>query len=69
MEKPQKNVAVFFGGRSNEAEISVITGMYAVNLLRGTRYRVLPVWLLQLMQCGGLTVVFFWCVMDSSQGR
>lgn len=45
MEKPQKNVAVFFGGRSNEAEISVITGMYAVNLLRGTRYRVLPVWL------------------------
>lgn len=30
---------------------------------------VLPVWLLQLMQCGGLTVVFFWCVMDSSQGR
>ena len=39
------NVAVFFGGRSSEAEISVITGMYAVNLLRGTRYRVLPVYL------------------------
>ena len=27
-----KTVAVFFGGRSNEAEISVITGKYAVNL-------------------------------------
>ena len=35
--------AVFFGGRSSEAEISVITGMYAVNLLRGTRWKVLPV--------------------------
>ena len=41
----QKTVAVFFGGRSNEAEISVITGMYAVNLLRGTAFRVLPVFL------------------------
>lgn len=41
----QKQVAVFFGGRSSEAEISVITGMYAANLLRGTRYRVLPVYL------------------------
>ncbi len=39
------NVAVFFGGSSCEAEISVITGMYAVNLLRGTRYHVLPVYL------------------------
>lgn len=29
-----KTVAVFFGGRSNEREISVITGMLAVNLLR-----------------------------------
>jgi len=41
----QKTVAVFFGGRSNEHEISVITGMYAVNLLRGAGYRVLPVYL------------------------
>lgn len=39
-----KTVAVFFGGRSNEREISVITGVYAVNLLRES-YRVLPVYL------------------------
>lgn len=40
-----KQVAVFFGGRSNEREISVITGVYAVNLLRGAGYSVLPVYL------------------------
>ncbi len=40
-----RTVAVFFGGRSNEREISVITGMLAVNLLRGGEYRVLPVYL------------------------
>ena len=39
------SVAVFFGGASNESEISVITGMLAVNLLRGTQYRVVPVYL------------------------
>ena len=39
------NVAVFFGGRSNEREISVITGMYCTNLLRGSPFRVFPVWL------------------------
>ena len=38
-------VAVFFGGRSNESEVSVITGMLVCNLLRGGSYRVLPVWL------------------------
>lgn len=41
-----KTVAVFFGGHSNEREISVITGMYCVNLLRAAAcYRVLPVYL------------------------
>lgn len=40
-----KTVAVFFGGRSNEHEISIITGLFAVNLLRGAGYRVLPVYL------------------------
>ena len=46
MKEPmKKTVAVFFGGASNESEISVITGMYAVNLLRGTRWHVLPVYL------------------------
>ena len=39
-----KTVAVFFGGKSNEREISVITGMYCANLLK-ERYRVLPVYL------------------------
>ena len=38
-------VAVFFGGVSSESEISVITGMFAVNLLRGTQYAVVPVYL------------------------
>ncbi len=38
-------VAVFFGGRSNEREISVITGMLAVNLLRGADFKVIPVYL------------------------
>ena len=41
----QKTVAVFFGGNSNEHEISVITGMLAVNLLRASKFRVLPVYL------------------------
>lgn len=39
-----QTAAVFFGGRSNEREISVITGIYAVNLLRGA-FEVLPVYL------------------------
>ncbi len=37
-------VAVFFGGRSNEREISVITGLYCVNLLK-SKVKVLPVYL------------------------
>lgn len=40
-----ETVAVFFGGNSNEREISVITGLLAVNLLRGTKYRVIPVYI------------------------
>lgn len=43
MEK--KRVAVFFGGRSNEHDISVITGMLACNLLRGANFEVMPVYL------------------------
>lgn len=39
-----KTVAVFFGGKSNEHEISIITGMLAVNLLR-ERYRVIPTYI------------------------
>ncbi len=40
-----RTVAVFFGGNSNEREISVITGMLAVNLLRGADLQVIPVYL------------------------
>ena len=40
-----RTVAVFFGGNSSEHEISIITGVYAVNLLRGAGYCVLPVFL------------------------
>ncbi len=38
-------IGVFFGGGSNEHEISVITGMLCVNLLRGAGRDVLPVYL------------------------
>ena len=41
----KKSVAVFFGGKSNEHDISIITGIYAVNLLRGAGYTVYPVYL------------------------
>ena len=43
--KEPKTVAVFFGGNSNEHEISVITGMLAVNLLRASPFHVVPVFL------------------------
>lgn len=49
----QKNVAVFFGGRSCENEVSVITGTMAANLLRGM-YAVFPIYIAQDggMYCG-----------------
>ncbi len=40
------NFAVFFGGRSNEREISVITGLFCANLLRTTSHNIIPVYLL-----------------------
>ncbi len=40
-----KTLAVFFGGNSNEHEISVITGLLAVNLLRDGEWKVLAVYL------------------------
>ena len=40
-----KSVAVFFGGKSNEREISVITGTFALNLLNGAGYRAVPVFI------------------------
>ena len=48
-----KRVAVFFGGVSNEHDISVLTGMMAVNLLKGAGYEVLPVF---LPLSGGMTL-------------
>ncbi len=43
----RKNVAVIFGGRSCENEISVITGTMAANLLDAERYAVFPVYIAQ----------------------
>ncbi len=40
-----KTVLIFFGGNSNEREISVITGMLVLNLLRG-KCNAVPVYLL-----------------------
>lgn len=44
------NIAVFFGGRSCEHDISIITGVQVLNAL-GDGYRVLPVY----MKDGGFT--------------
>lgn len=40
-----RNVAVFFGGKSCENEISVLTGVFAANLLPREKYAVLPVYI------------------------
>ena len=40
-----KKVAVIFGGDACEREISIITGTFACNVLRGGKYDVLPVYL------------------------
>ena len=40
-----KKVAVIFGGEACEREISIITGTFACNVLRGGRYSILPVFL------------------------
>lgn len=47
----RKNVLVFFGGRSCENEISVVTGIMACNLLDSSRFSVFPVY---VSQSGGL---------------
>ncbi len=43
----RKNVAVIFGGKSCENEVSVITGTMTANLLRGENYTVYPVYVSQ----------------------
>ena len=39
-----RNVAVFFGGKSCEHEISLLTGVMVLNLLDKTKYAVFPVY-------------------------
>lgn len=41
----QKNIAVIFGGRSNENEISVITGTLVCSTLKKAGYSVIPVYI------------------------
>ena len=40
-----QTVLVFFGGKSNEREISIITGTFAYNLLRAGGYHAVPVYI------------------------
>ena len=60
----KRNVAVFFGGKSNEHDISIITGIYAVNLLRGAGYTVYPVY---LPREGGMCFADADCVKDITE--
>ena len=39
-----RKVAVFFGGKSCEREISVLTGVFVLNLIDREKYSVLPVY-------------------------
>ena len=47
MSDKQKNLAVLFGGRSVEHEISVITALQLINVLDVERYRAIPVYIAQ----------------------
>ena len=40
-----RKVAVFFGGKSCENEISVLTGIFVMNVLRCERYQLFPIYL------------------------
>ena len=42
-----EKIAVIFGGASNENEISVITGTMAANVLKGTSFEPIPVYIAQ----------------------
>ena len=42
-----KNIAVIFGGRSNENEVSVITGTMAANVLKSGGNTVIPLYMSQ----------------------
>lgn len=45
VERKWNMLAVFFGGRSCEHEISIITGIYVLNMMRECGYLVVPVYL------------------------
>lgn len=45
MRKTKKNIAVLFGGRSSEHEISIITALQAVEAMDRLRYHVIPVYI------------------------
>ena len=38
------NVAVFFGGKSYEREISILTGVFVLNLLLNGKYTIVPIY-------------------------
>ena len=38
------NVAVFFGGKSYEREISILTGVFVLNLLQNGKYTIVPIY-------------------------
>lgn len=44
-ERAKKTAAVFFGGKSFEHEISVLTGVFALNALKGADYDLFPVYI------------------------
>jgi len=39
-----KNVAVLFGGRSVEHEVSIITGMQIIENMDRTKYNIIPIY-------------------------
>ena len=43
----KKNLAVLFGGRSVEHEISVITALQLINVIDVTQYKIIPVYIAQ----------------------
>ena len=40
-----RKVAVLFGGKSCEREISILTGIFVLNLLEGGEYSPIPVYI------------------------
>src|SRR5688572_18317377 len=45
MTQPRKTVAVFFGGRSPEHDVSIVTGLQVLQALDSARYEAFPVYI------------------------